>query len=149
MKSMVTLKGILGHVPIIGMRIWFREREEAYQRAYHRRREEVYSKVPEARRRILTISPEQLASMQGKRIEDYEPIGMQVTSPETYDVEYSRDCALVNLFDAIRQDGIEYVVSVNFETTTTTGMGTIRNPHGYRTSVYGTGMRLREDKKLS
>ena len=139
---MVTLKDVLRYVPLARGEILRKERHEERQRRYREKRNEVSSKANRVRNKVLTISPEQFASMQGRKIDDYEPVGVQTTSPETNDPEYSRDYALVNLSEVMDKGGIEYVVSVNFETTTS-GMGTIINPNGYRTSVYGTGMRLR------
>jgi len=140
---MTSLRDFLRYVPIIRGEIIRNEVYERRREEYKRKKSEIMSRMPEIERRVLTISPEQLASMQERKVSDYEPIGLNVVSPEVHSAEYSESYALANLLDKINTMGIEFVVSIQSETITN-GIGSMINPHGYQTKIYGTGMRLKK-----
>src|SRR3989344_6043112 len=138
---MISLKQILKKVPILGWSIELTELEREIEKEKQRTAEEIRYSTPEAKRRILTLTPEQYALMHGRRVSDYDVIGLMASSPDDIywrdgGEDYARSYAMVKLLGDMNAEGIETTVAAHYDTLTM-GMGSMGNPHRYKFTVYG------------
>jgi hypothetical protein len=145
---MVALIDILKRVPIISSQIKIAEtRVEIVFKDVEEMeavRKEVEELLPEAKKRVLTISAEQLALMYDKNVTDYEPVGVQATSPYfSDDMELSQNLTLVTLLKQIKEQCIDFVVAANM-CTIRHGFGSFLSPTHYQTTIYGTGLKFKK-----
>jgi len=99
-------------------------------------------KAEKARRKIMTISQEDYARNQGRKVTDYNLVGVSATSSECFHLKTAEDSALAYLLDQSESEGIEAIVEVRKEILKT-GFGSTLIPHTYEVVIYGTGMKLK------
>jgi len=94
----------------------------------------------EATEHIFTFSLNNYLSKTKKTIDDYIPVFISSASSELLSPNYSKIHAISNLYDKMKEEGIEAVVDLRISTSVS-GLSSMVNPSEHHTLVYGTGLK--------